>query len=204
MISDKQQVTERWAKYCEKLYTDSAQYDRQVLQELKNITPPDTSDEPDILLSEVEYAVTKLKNNKSVDIDGIPGEFLKSGGHELTNKMYEICNWIWMNKDIPRTSTKSVVITIPKKGDIQDCSNYRTISLIFHNSKILLLIILNRLRTHLDCYFSEEQDGFKANRSTIQQILTLRLIAKKFREMNQTVYNCFIDFRKTYVRFRVA
>ena len=174
VISDKQQVTERWAEYCEELYTDSAQYDRRVLQELKAITPPDTADEPGILLNEVEHAVKKLKNNKGVGFDGIPGELLKNGGQELTKKMYEICNWIWTNEDIPRTWTKSVIITIPKKGDIQDCSNYRTISLISHSSKILLLIILNRLRAQLHCHLSEEQAGFRANRNTIQQILTLR------------------------------
>ena len=149
-------------------------------------------------MSEVEHAVKKLKNNKGVGIDGIPGELLKNGGQELTKKMYEICNWIWTNEDIPRTWTKSVIITIPKKGDIQDCSNYRTISLISHSSKILLLIILNRLRAQLHCHLSEEQAGFRANRNTIQQILTLRLVAEKFRDVNQPVYNCFIDFWKAF------
>jgi len=62
-----------------------------------------------------------------------------------------------------------------QKGDILNCSNYRTISLLSHSSKILLLIILNRLWAQLEMYLSEEQAGFRANRSSVQQILTLRL-----------------------------
>jgi len=88
-------------------------------------------------------------------------------------------------------------VTIPKKGDILNCSNYRTISLISHSSEILLLIIPNRLRAQLEMYLSEEQAGYRANRSTVQQILTLRLIAENAREYNQSVHN-FIDFKKAF------
>jgi len=69
---------------------------------------------------------------------------------------------------------------------------------ISHSSKILLLIILNRLSAQLEPYLSEEQAGFRPNRSTIQQILTLRLVAEKAREINQPVHNCFIDFKKAF------
>ena len=64
------------------------------LQELKAITPPDTLDEPDILLTEVERAIRDLKNNKSVGIDGIPAELRKNGGQELSKIIYDICNCI--------------------------------------------------------------------------------------------------------------
>ena len=71
-------------------------------------------------------------------------------------------------------------------------------SLINHSSKILLSILLQRLKGEIEPYLSEEQAGFRKERSTVQQILCLRLIAEKHREVNQDVYNCFVDFKKAF------
>ena len=66
---------------------------------------------------------------------------------------------------------------VAKKGDLGLCSNYRTLSLITHACKILLLILLKRLKGCFELHLSEEQAGFRSNRSTVQQVLALRLIA---------------------------
>ena len=65
-------MSERWAEYCEELYSDSQSQDESVIHELANISPPIAVNEPEILLSEVEWAIAKLRNNKGVGIDGIP------------------------------------------------------------------------------------------------------------------------------------
>jgi len=87
---------------------------------------------------------------------------------------------------------------IPKKGDLSHCSNYRTISLINHTGKVFLVVLLNRLKNQLDPYLSEEQAGFRKDRSTIHQILTLRLLAEKAKRQGKKIYNCFIDFQKAF------
>jgi len=66
VINDKEQVSERWAQYCEELYSDNHSQDESVIHELANISPPIAINEPEILLSEVEWAIAKLRNNINV------------------------------------------------------------------------------------------------------------------------------------------
>ena len=75
--------------------------------------------------------------------------------------------------------TTSLIIPLPKKGDIKNCEKYRTVSLISYSSKILLRIILNRLTPQTENILSEEQAGIRKNRSTTEQILNCRLIMEK-------------------------
>ena len=74
---------------------------------------------------------------------------------------------------------KSVIVRLPKKGDLGLCSKYRTLSLINHACTVLLLILFERLKGCVELYLSEEEAGFRSDRSTVQQVLALRLIAKK-------------------------
>ena len=83
-----------------------------------------------------------------------------------------ICNKIWQTGEWPTPWTQSLVITLPKKGNLQQCQNYRTISLISHPSKVMLKIILNRLKPQAERIITEEQAGFRAGRSTTEQTLT--------------------------------
>ena len=76
--------------------------------------------------------------------------------------------------------TQSLVITFPKKGNPQQCQNYRTISLISHSSKVMLKIILNRLKPQAEKIIAEEQAGFRAGRSTTEQIFNLRILCEKY------------------------
>ena len=97
---------------------------------------------------------------------------------------------------VPEDWRKSLLIPLPKKGDLSECSNYRTISLINHISKVFLIILLNRLQYQLNPYLSKEQSGFRKDRSTVHQILILRLIVEKAKRKGKRIYNGFIDFQK--------
>ena len=94
----------------------------------------------------------------------------------------------------------SLVITLPKKGNLQQCQNYRTISLISHPSKVMLKIILNRLKHQAEKIIVEEQEGFRAGRSTTEQIFNLRLLCEKYLQHQQDFYHVFIDFKKAFDR----
>ena len=74
------------------------------------------------------------------------------------------------------TVNAAIVITLPKKGNLQQCQNYRTINLISHTNKVMLKIIPNRLKPQAEKIIAEEQAGFTEGRSTTQQIFNLRIL----------------------------
>ena len=111
-----------------------------------------------------------------------------------------ICNKIWKTGEWPTTWTQSLVITLPKKGNLQLCQNYRTISLISHPSKVMLKIILNRLQPQAEELIAEEQAGFRAGRSTTDQIFNLRILCEKYLQHQQNLYHVFIAFKKSFDR----
>ena len=198
MLQDKAEVKKRWTEYCSGLYTDGGN-NEAVVNELDKISPPPNEDEQqDILYEEVAAAVKRLKKGKSPGIDSIAGEVIQAGGEKVTEEIHSICNQIWQEGRVPEEWTKSVIVTIPKKGDLADCSNYRTIALLSHISKVLLMVLLERLKAQVEPYLSEEQAGFRRDRSTVQQILILRLIAEKAKRKGRCILNCFIDFRKAF------
>ena len=99
-----------------------------------------------ILFEEVEIAVASLKKRKSAGVDNIPAELVQAGGETMIDVLTEICNRIWRTGEWPTPWTQSLIITLPKKVNLQLCQNYRTISLISHSSKVMLKVILKRLK----------------------------------------------------------
>jgi len=198
MLQDKEEVKKRWTEYCSGLYTDSGNSDT-VVAELDQISPPPNDDGMhDILHEEVEAAVRRLKKHKSPGIDDITGEMIQAGGEAATKELHGICNQIWQEERVPEEWAKSVIITIPKKGDLAECGNYRTIALLSHVGKVLMMVLLDRLKAQMEPHLSEEQAGFRKDRSTTHQILILRLIAEKAKRKGRHILNCFIDFRKAF------
>ena len=109
-----------------------------------------------ILREEVEAAVKSLKKGKSVGVDNIPSELVQAGGETMIDMLLIICKKIWQTGEWPTPWTQSLIITLPKKGSIQLCQNYRTISLISHPSKVMLRILLNRLKPQAEEIIKEE------------------------------------------------
>ena len=132
---------------------------------------------------------------KSAGMDNIPAQLVQAGGEAMIDILTAICNKIWRTGEWPTTWTQSLVITLPKKGNLQLCQNYRTISLISHPSKVMLKIILNRLQPQAEEITAEEQAGFRAGRSTTEQIFNLRILCEKYLQHQQTLYHVFIDFK---------
>ena len=107
---------------------------------------------------------------------------------------------IWRTGKWPTPLTQSLIITLPKKGNLQLCQNNRTISHISHSSKVMLKVILNRLKPQAEEIIAEEQAGFRAGRSTTEQILNLRILCEKYLQQQQNLYHVFIDFKKAFDR----
>ena len=199
ILTDDKQISDRWMEYIAELYTDHNRYDDEILKGLKAQTVLDEDERDDnIMKGEVEKAIKKLKNDKSCGVDGIPAEMIKAGGDIVVDKLWKLCNEIWKKGKWPDEWCQSLVVPLHKKGDMMECSNYRTLALIPHVSKVMLNILQERLRGAVEEYLSEEQGGFRRDRSTIQQILTIRLIAENMLERGQNLYHCFVDFRKAF------
>ena len=102
-----------------------------------------------------EAAVKALKMGKSAGVDNVPAELVQAGGEAVIDILTKICNNIWKTGEWPTTWTQTLVITLPKKGNLQLCQNYRTFSLISHPTKVMLQIILNRLQPQADEIIAE-------------------------------------------------
>ena len=141
-----------------------------------------------------------LKKRKSAGIDDIQAELVQAGREDVITARTTICDKIWQTWKWPTPWSQSLVITLPKKGNLQQCQDYRTISLISHTSKVMLKIILNRLQPQAEKIIAEEQAGFRTGRSTTEQIFNLRILCEKYLQHQQDLYHVFIDFMKVFDR----
>ena len=97
-----------------------------------------------------------------------------------------------------RTGKRSVFIPIPKKGNPKECSNYHTIALLSHASKVTLKILQARLQQYVNCELPDVQAGFRNGRGTRDQIANIHWIIEKAREFQKNIYFCFIDYAKAF------
>ena len=93
---------------------------------------------------------------------------------------------------------KSIFIPIPKKGNAKECSNYRTITLISHASKVMLKILQARLQQYMNCELPDVQAGFRKGRGTRDQISNIHWIMVKAREFQKNIYFCFIAYANAF------
>ena len=105
---------------------------------------------------------------------------VQAGGDAVISALHKICNKIWQTGEWPIPWTQSLIITVPKKGNLQQCKNYRTISLICHPSKVLLKVLLNRLKPQAASIIAEEQAGFRSGRNATEQIFSLRTLCETY------------------------
>ena len=114
----------------------------------------------------MEAAVKALKMGKSAGVDNIPAKLVQVGGEDMTDILTSICNKIWKTGEWQTTWTQSLIITLPKKGNLKLSQNYRTISLISYPNKVMFKIILNRRQPKAEEIIAEEQSGFRTGSST--------------------------------------
>ena len=107
--------------------------------------------------------------------------------------MLALCQQIWRTQQWPEDWKRTFYIPIPKKGSAKDCSNYRTIALIPHASKIILKILQTRIKQYMERELPDVQAVFRRGRGTRNQIANIRWITDKTREFQKEIYFCFID-----------
>ena len=102
--------------------------------------------------------------------------------------LYSICQKIWKTQQWPQDWKRSVVIPIPNKGNAKECSNYCTIALISHASKLMLKMFQARLQQYVNCELPDVQPGFRKGRGNKDQIANIHWIIKKARELQENIY----------------
>ena len=112
--------------------------------------------------------------------------------------LHSICQQIWKTQQWPQDWKRSVFIPIPKKGNAKECSNYSTIALISHTSKVMLKILQARIQQGMNCELPDVQAGFRKGRGTRDQIANICWIIKKGKEFPKNIYFCFIDYAKAF------
>ena len=127
--------------------------------------------EPDILECEVKV-LGSLTMDKASGGDGIPVELFQIL-KDAVKVLHSICQQIWKTQQWPQDWKRSVFISIPKKGNDKECSNYRTIALISHVSKVMLKILQARLQQYMNRELPDVQAGFRKGRGTRDQIANI-------------------------------
>ena len=117
--------------------------------------------EPDILECEVQWALGSITMNKASGGDGIPVELYQILKDDAVKVLHSICHQIWKTQQWPQDWKRSVFIPIPKKGNAKGCSNYHTIALISHASKVMLKILQAKLQQYMNHEFPDVQAGFR-------------------------------------------
>ena len=129
-LTEAEDIKKRWQEHPEELY-------KRDLHDPDNDSGVITHLEPDILECEVKWALGSITTNKVSGGDGIPGELFQILKDDAVKGLHSICQQIWKTQQWPQEWKRSVFIPIPKKGNAKECSNYCTIALISHASKVM-------------------------------------------------------------------
>ena len=130
--------------------------------------------EPDILECEVKWALESITMNKASGGDRISVELFQILKDDAVKVLHSICQQIWKTQQWPQDWKWSVFVPIPKKGNAKECLNYRTVTLISHASKVMLIILLARLQQCMNREHPHVQAGFRKGRGTRDQIANIR------------------------------
>ena len=138
-LTEAEDIKKRWQEYTEEQY-------EKYLHDPDNHDSVITHLEPDILECEVKWALGSITTNRASGGDGIPVELFQILKDNVVKVLHSICQQIWKIRQWPQDWKRSVFIPIPKKGNAKESSNYCTIALISHSSKVMLKILPARLQ----------------------------------------------------------
>ena len=142
-LTEAEDIKKRWQEYTEELY-------KKDLLDLDNHDGVITHLKSDILECKVKWAIGSITTNKASGGDGIPVELFQILKDNAVKVLHSICQQTWKTQQCPQDWKRSVFIPIPKKGKDKECSNYHTIILISHTSKVMLKILQLRLQQYMN------------------------------------------------------
>lgn len=153
-----------------------------------------------ILKDELLSAIKQLRNGASSGPDLLLNEFFKHGSVSLINYMHVLFNRLFQIGYFPKQWSEGFIVPIFKKGDINEVSNYRGITLLSTLGKLFTRILNNRLNKWAENYnvYIEAQAGFRKNMGTVDNIFVLNGLITHCLNENKHLYCCFVDFAKAF------
>ena len=142
-LTEAEDIKKGWQEYTEELY-------KKDLHDADNHDDVITNLEPDILECEVKRTLESITTNKASGGDGIPVELFQILKDDAVKVLHSIWQEIWKTQQWPQDWKRSVFIPIPRKGNDKECSNYCTIALISHASKLMLKILQAKLQQYVN------------------------------------------------------
>ena len=183
---EQEDISKRWVEYISNLYNDS----RDDMP-----TFPITSGE-NIPKEEAQREIKSMKDGKAMGTDKISTEMLRALDEENLDSITQLCNIIYDSGHIPTEMEQSIFVTIPKKANAQNCTDFRTISLMSHVTKLLLKAIRQIVISKIDKEVSRLQNGFRPGLGTRESIFNLRAVIERLLERQNDVYICLIEYTK--------
>ena len=197
-ITDKGQQMERWVEHYSDLYSRQNVVTSSALDAIKCLPVMEELDnEP--TNDELSKAINSLASRKAPGSDGIPPDLIKHCKTTLLQPLHNVLCACWKEGAVPQDMRDAKIVTLYKnKGDRSDCNNYRGISLLSVVGKVFARVILVRLQKLAERIYPESQCGFRAERSTIDMVFSLRQLQEKCREQQMPLYIAFIDLTKAF------
>ena len=190
-LTEAEDIKKRWQEYTEELY-------KKDLHDPGNHNTVITNLKPDIIECEIKWALGSITMNKASGGDGISLELFQIPKDDAVKVLHLICQQIWKTQQWPQDWKRSVFIPIPKKGNTEEFSDYHTIALISHTSKVMLKILQARLQQYRNQNLPDVQVGFRKDRGSRNQIANIHWIIEKTREFQKNIYFCFMDYAKAF------
>ena len=162
-LTEAEDIKKRWQEYTEELY-------KKIFNNQDNRDVVITHLEPDILDCEVKWTLESITTKKASGDDVIPVELFQILNNDAVKVLHSICQQIWRTQQWPQDWKRSVFIPILKKGNTKECSNYCTIALISHSSKVMLKILQARIQQYVNREPPDVQAGFRKGRGIKDQI----------------------------------
>ena len=188
-LTEAEDIKKRWQEYTEELY-------KKVLHNPDYHNGVNTHLEPDILECEVKWVLESITMNKASGGNGIPVELFQILKDDVVKVLHAICQQVWKTQQWPQDWKMSVFITIPKKSNPKECSNYCTNALISHASKVMLKILQARLQKYVNHELPDVQAGFRKGRGIRDQVANICWIIEKTRGFQKTSISALLTMPK--------
>ena len=188
-LIETEDIKKRWQEYREDVY-------KKEFHDPDNHNGMITHLEPDILECEVKWALRSIIMNKASGGDRIPVELFQILKDDAVKALHSICQQIWKTQQWPQDKKRSVFIPNPKKGNDKECSDYHTIALISHASKVMLKILQARLQQYMNRELPDVKAGFRKGRGTRDQIANIHWITEKQESSRKTSTSALLTMPK--------
>ena len=189
---------ERCVEHYSELYSRETVVTNAALNAIRDLPMMEELDnEPTI--EDLSKAIDSLSCGKAPGCDSIPPEVIKCAKPALLQHLHQLLCLCWNEGTVPQEMRDATIVTLYKnKGDRSDCNNYKSISLLSIVGKAFARVLLIRLQKLASRVYPESQCGFRAGRSTIDMIFSVRQLQEKCREQGMPLYVAFIDLTKAF------